>query len=124
MRWLNKNKLLVGRVLDFGSGRGFDATHFNLEAYDPHWGPELPAGKFNTVTCIYVFNTLDFESALFALRKIRSLLKLGGIAYIAVRRDIKVPSKGRGCIQHNVKLNEMSIKKTSSFEIYELRSPI
>jgi len=120
MKWLKENSLLVGRVLDFGCGRGFDAQFLSLEAYDPHWGFDLPTGKFDTITCIYVLNVVDEFTQWGILAQIKGLLSLGGKAYVAVRRDIKENTQGRGCIQRVVKLNRPSYIRAPNFEIYEV----
>ena len=76
MRWLDSESLLVGRVLDFGCGRGFDAKHYGIESYDPHWQPNLARGPFNTVTCIYVLNTIEPAEIATTLDKVVGLLSL------------------------------------------------
>ena len=119
MRFLHENKLLVGRTLDYGCGRGFDAKFYSLEAYDPYWRAELPQGKFDTITCIYVLNVVDKETSASIIEKVRLLLAPGGKAYFVVRRDLRESKKGRGCIQRSVNLSSVSIRKTSSYEIYE-----
>lgn len=119
MRWLHDAGLLVGRVLDFGCGRGRDAAEFNLESYDPHWQPDMPTGKFDTITCIYVLNVVAPESMGDIIKRIKDRLVFGGKAYSSVRRDIKTDHKGRGCIQRNVELNMISRRKTARYQIYE-----
>ena len=122
MRWLHENKLLVGRVLDYGCGRGIDAATYSLEAYDPYWRPSLPGGSFDTITCIYVLNVVTSEVSSDILQKVKELLVPGGIAYFVVRRDIKQSKKGRGCIQRNVQLSLTSIKKATTYEVYEYKN--
>jgi SAM-dependent methyltransferase len=65
------------------SGR-IDATGF-----DPHYFPNLPNEKFDVIVCFYVLNVLFEEEQNEVLMKVSSLLKSGGKAYFAVRRDIK-----------------------------------
>jgi SAM-dependent methyltransferase len=63
---------------------GIDATGF-----DPHYFPNLPNEKFDVIVCFYVLNVLFEEEQNEVLMKVSSLLKSGGKAYFAVRRDIK-----------------------------------
>jgi len=120
MRYLYSLGLLKGRVLDFGCGYGFDVEYYNIEGYDPHFFPEMPTGLFNTIACIYVLNTLDEQKQYSVIDQVVDKLVVGGVAYFAVRRDIKKDKQGRGCIQRCVKLPFKSIKKTSGYEIYEI----
>lgn len=89
MRHLSGKNLLVGRMLDYGSGRGYDAEHFKMVKFDPHFAPERPSGKFNTIVCNYVLNVVDIPTQRQILDDIKSLLVEGGIAYVSVRRDLK-----------------------------------
>ena len=120
--WLRDNFKLYGRCLDYGCGRGFDAVNLGLEAYDPYWGDEMPSGSFDTIICIYVLNVVTEELQQSVIKDIENHLSPGGLAYFAVRRDIAKDSPGRGCTERVVHLTDLdSIKKTSNFEIYELR---
>ena len=56
MQYLDTRGMLRGRVLDFGSGRGYDADAFGLERFDPHFAPQMPEGTFDPVVCDYVLN--------------------------------------------------------------------
>lgn len=91
--WLHDTNRLVGRVLDYGCGRGKDAQRFALKKYDPHYFPAKPMGKFDTILCTYVLNVLpsDIERSL-VVHTILHMLRPGGIAYFTVRRDI--PKEG------------------------------
>lgn len=121
MAWLSKNSLLVGRVLDFGCGQGFDASHFNLEKYDPKWSPNLPEGRFDTITCNYVLNVIESQREREVIDQITSLLNPGGIAYITVRRDVKRDGfTKRGTYQRMVTLNAEVIVENNGFCIYKL----
>ena len=62
MKFLEDEGHLEGRVLDYGCGRGFDAGALGLESYDPYFFPEVPKGKFDTITCNYVLNVVDEET--------------------------------------------------------------
>lgn len=88
MRYLAGHGLLVGRTLDFGCGRGYDAHEYGMEKYDPNHFPKKPTGKFDTITCNYVLNVVKEKYEPEILSEIFNLLKVGGIAYLAVRRDI------------------------------------
>lgn len=81
--------LLNDRILDFGCGRGFDATYGMLEKYDPHYFPTMPTGKFDVVVCNYVLNVLPKNRESEVTQKIFSKLKKGGDAFITVRRGLK-----------------------------------
>lgn len=123
MKWLHKEGLLVGRSLDFGCGRGMDASSFNLEAYDPYWHPDMPTGKFDTITCIYVLNVVTIEQSGGIIEQLKELLNPGGKIYFVVRRDLKRAKKGRGCIQRRVTLNFPSVREVASYQIYEWTKP-
>jgi 2-polyprenyl-3-methyl-5-hydroxy-6-metoxy-1,4-benzoquinol methylase len=89
MRVIRAHNLLEGRKLDYGCGRGTDADIIGMEKYDPHWAPELPKGKFQTVTCIYVLNVIEApEERKRVEDQIIQLLAPGGRALIAVRDDV------------------------------------
>lgn len=126
---LNK-KLLVGEVLDFGCGFGKDVEllenkGFNIQGYDKFYFPEYPAKQFDTIICFYVLNVLTQEEQSQVLMEISELLKPGGKAYFAVRRDLvfegfrthKIHQKPT--YQCNVKLNYRSVFLNENCEIYE-----
>jgi diadenosine tetraphosphate (Ap4A) HIT family hydrolase len=90
---LNK-KLLQGKILDFGCGFGNDVKllqqkGFDITGYDPYHFPQHPNDKFDTIICFYVLNVLFTEEQANVLMEVAHLLKPGGKAYYAVRRDIK-----------------------------------
>jgi diadenosine tetraphosphate (Ap4A) HIT family hydrolase len=90
---LAKN-LLQGKVLDFGCGFGSDVEllrkkGFDIVGYDPYYFPEYPSGKFDTIICFYVLNVLFTEEQANVLMEVSYLLKPGGKAYYAVRRDLE-----------------------------------
>lgn len=89
MRYLLQKNLLVGSVLDYGCGFGFDAQFVGADGFDPYYQPDgIRKSSYNTITCIYVLNVLqDPSERLKTLCKIDSLLEPQGIAYIAVRND-------------------------------------
>ena len=122
-RYLKDNGLLIGRVLDYGCGRGKDVDELGLEGYDPHYFPEKPKGKFDTIMCNFVLNVIpDPDKRQEVINKISGLLKPKGIAYISVRND-KSKLNGytsRGTWQGFIELDLPIIKKTSSFVLYIL----
>ncbi len=88
MRRLASDGLIVGKALDYGCGRGFDADYYGMNSYDPHYAPEKPVGRFDTITCNYVLNVMEEpEARLQVLQDIQERLKDTGIAYITVRDD-------------------------------------
>lgn len=123
MRWLADHRLLRGRCLDYGCGRGFDATWFNFQAlYDPYYAPDRPKGRFDTVTCHFVLNVIPsrFER-LRVLKDIQSYLAENGIAYITIRRDVEREGwTSRGTYQENVRLDLPILYENSKFAIYKL----
>ncbi|NES17622.1 MAG: HIT domain-containing protein [Symploca sp. SIO3E6] len=93
-RFLLGNNLLQGKVLDFGCGLGNDVKLLNkkgceITGYDPYYFPEYPKDKFDTIICFYVLNVLFPEEQATVLMEVSHLLKPGGKAYYAVRRDLK-----------------------------------
>ncbi|QSJ17731.1 HIT domain-containing protein [Nostoc sp. UHCC 0702] len=90
---LNQN-LLQGKILDFGCGLGNDVKllsqkGFDITGYDPYYFPQYPQEQFDTIICFYVLNVLFAEEQTNVLMDVSHLLKPGGKAYYAVRRDIK-----------------------------------
>lgn len=83
-----------GDMLDYGCGRGFDADHYNMDKYDPHYFPELDRTKsYDIIFCTYVLNVVDEKTELKILEDVSSLLKPTGRAFFTVRRDM--PRTGR-----------------------------
>jgi ATP adenylyltransferase len=118
----------VGRVLDFGCGRGTDAIHLSrftgrpVYGYDPHYFPTRPAGKYDTILCNYVLNTLPEDEWEAVIDDIKSFMKSGSKAYITVRND---KSRLRGytskkTYQTTVYLDLPVLYHTSNFRTYEL----
>ena len=120
-RWLQDNGRLRGRTLDFGSGRGGDYGRLECEAYDPHHGPEMPVGPFETIMCNYVVNVIRNGGARRdILARISELLSDTGYAYIAVRTkraDLKGTTK-RGTWQGLIELDLPIEYKDSDCTIY------
>lgn len=131
-KFLLNKKLLLGNILDFGCGFGKDVEvlkerGYNISGYDPHYAPEYPAKKFDTILCFYVLNVLLPEEQADVLMNISSLLKPDGKAYFAVRRDLQYEGyrvhklhkvQTYQCL---IKLPFHSIFKNESCEIYEYR---
>lgn len=130
MNWLKREKKLKGQILDFGCGFGTDVNFlkekgYKIYGYDPYYLNKLPKTSFDTITCLYVLNVLEPTEQSKVLLNISRLLKQGGKAYFAVRRDLvyegyrmhKIHKKHT--FQTNVKLPFKSIFKNKFCEIYE-----
>jgi len=129
-RFLLDKNLFQGLVLDFGCGLGNDVKllkqkGLNITGYDPYYFPEYPTEKFDTIICFYVLNVLFPEEQANVLMEISHLLKPGGKAYYAVRRDIKKEGfrehyvHKKPTYQCMVKLPFKSIYLDEHCEIYE-----
>lgn len=123
-------KLIHGKILDFGCGTGADVkflkdNNFDITGYDPHYAPEYPGEKFDTIICNYVLNVLFPEEQSHVLMAVSELLKSTGKAYYAVRRDIKKSGfrkhikHNRNVYQCNVILPYKSVIKKEHCEVYE-----
>ncbi|MFZ5810000.1 MAG: HIT domain-containing protein [Chloroflexota bacterium] len=132
VRHLLSMGLIRGRVLDFGCGLGADVRFllekgFDITGFDPHYAPEPPQGRFDTILCLYVLNVLLPEEQAHVLMAVSELLQPGGRAYFAVRRDIQKDGfrnhlkHGVSVYQCNVKLPYQSIFRNENAEIYEYR---
>lgn len=132
-RHLLKNNLLKGKVLDFGCGLGSDVNILkekgvDVVGYDKFYFPQLPNEKFDTIICLYVLNVLQKEEQTEVLLKVSQLLNSGGIAYFAVRRDVKFEGfrthkiHQKQTYQCNVVLPYKSILLLNEYcEIYEYK---
>lgn len=122
-QWLVEHGHVFGRVLDFGSGFGSDADHFNWEAYDPHYRQRELSTDYDTVVCNHVLNMLTQKSRSEAIRRIQNLLSQCGTAFLIVPRNI--PSEGkvalRKRIQNYVILSLPTVYVDGKLEIYQLR---
>ena len=127
---LLRQNLLNGKVLDFGCGFGKDVEclkdkKFDISGFDPHYFPNFPDEKFDTIICFYVLNVLFPEEQADVLMDVSKLLKEDGKAYFAVRRDIKFEGfrthkiHKKPTYQCNVKLPFKSVFKNENVEIYE-----
>lgn len=128
-KWLLRNGMIQGRVLDYGCGFGKDveelrAGSFDVIGYDPYYFPEKANEKFDTVLCQYVLNVLEPIYQTEVLMEISRLLKSSGTAYFAVRRDIKYQGYRthkvhlKKTYQCNVKLPFKSVFTNEFCEIY------
>jgi diadenosine tetraphosphate (Ap4A) HIT family hydrolase len=128
-RILLKKGLLKGEVLDFGCGFGKDVEQLahhgvSIKGYDKHFFPNYPNQRFDTVLCFYVLNVLLPEEQATVLLEVSRLLKPEGIAYFAVRRDLR--NEGyrmhklhkKLTYQCNVKLPYSTIFLNENCEIY------
>jgi ATP adenylyltransferase len=124
--------LIQGKVLDFGCGLGVDVAFLrqqghNTTGYDPHYAPDYPVERFDTILCHYVLNVLLPEEQVQVLMAVSELLKPSGRAYFTVRRDIK-RAGFRSHTQHdqkvyqcNVVLPFKSLIRVEHCEVYEYR---
>ena len=87
--------------------------------------PEYQQEKFVTKICFYVLNVLLPDEQAHVIMAISELLKNGGKAFFAVRRDVKRNAfiynykKDVKTYQCNVKLPFKSLFKNENTEIYE-----
>jgi SAM-dependent methyltransferase len=125
VKYLLQHKLLVGRILDYGCGRGTDCDLLQCDGYDPYYRAEPPRGSYNTIYCVYVLNVIPTEKERQdVLQAIRRHLAPEGTAYIAVRRDKKSLNgwTHRGTYQTNVELSLPCLVNNASFAIYVIKS--
>lgn len=131
-RWLKKNNLLQGQILDFGCGFGFDVEQlqeegFDIVGYDSYYRPEYPQKRFDTIICHYVLNVLEPNEQAEVLMAVSELLKPTGKAYFTVRRDLKNEGFRMHYVhkmptyQCNVILPYSSVYQNEHCEIYEYR---
>jgi ATP adenylyltransferase len=131
---LYERGLLTGSVLDFGSGFGSDAHFLNklgidTDDYDKFYAPDFPTKSYDTIICLYVLNVLFPEEQATVIQQVTDLLKPGGIAYFAVRRDIRFEGfrthklHKKPTYQCNVVLDHPSILRNDYCEIYVLKQP-
>jgi 2-polyprenyl-3-methyl-5-hydroxy-6-metoxy-1,4-benzoquinol methylase len=116
------------KILDYGCGRGFDASYMNAERYDPHWFPVEPEGEFDVIFCTYVLNVVDRQEQVKILDRLDELAAPGCSRYVTVRRDINIlhsPIERDGYSQWYVftgdmrKAGYMSVHhKKNAFEIF------
>lgn len=126
-KFLWKQDLIEGKVLDYGCGKGRDVVDlqeigFDITGYDPFhipWNKPVKS-KYDTILCTYVLNVVDRQTRATIIRNIQRLLRPEGKAYITVRRDIKKEGlTKRNTYQFNVELPFKKIEENSNYCIYE-----
>jgi diadenosine tetraphosphate (Ap4A) HIT family hydrolase len=129
-RLLKERNLLIGEILDFGCGFGFDVDQLhksgdNIIGYDNYYRTEYPEKRFDTIICNYVLNVLEPNEQAEVLMSVSELLKSSGKAYFAVRRDLKSEGFRTHYVhklptyQSNVVLPYKSVFANENCEIYE-----
>ena len=113
---------LIQPGLDYGCGKGTDATILGLEKYDPYYFPcRNFLYNFNLITCIYVLNVLLPAEQVKVAKNIEYLLAPHGVAYFAVRRDVKQDGlTTKGTYQCNVVLDLPKLVENKNFCIYKM----
>jgi hypothetical protein len=121
-QYLRDQSLIVGRGLDYGCGKGFDADTLCLDGYDPYFRPQFPTGRYDTILCTYVLNVIESAAErLQVLNNISNLLTPNGVAYITVRNDVKKDGPTSKGWQGTISLPYPVLRKTSGYIIYEMR---
>jgi len=98
MRQLMDAGRILGRVLDFGCGidphpyPGYD-PHVPGKTYHPATWPEPTPPQFDTITCLYVLNVVDDDTAIGIIGDVLDLLAPTGTAYFATRRTPAAPKR-------------------------------
>ena len=129
-RWLQTKNLLIGEILDFGCGYGFETEElkkqsYSIVGYDKYLRSTLPDKKFDTIICNEVLNVLEPEEQASVLMSISELLKPSGKAYFTLRRNLKRegfrvhPVYKLPVYQSRVFLAFQSIFSNEKIEIYE-----
>jgi hypothetical protein len=121
MKWLAANDRIVGRALDYGAGKGYDADAYGMESYDPHYQPDMPDGLFDTITTNYVLNVIESkEERLRVLRVIQCRLEDTGKAYVTVRNDKRAlrGTTSKGTWQGHIVLRLPVVRSTAGFVTY------
>lgn len=114
--------LLYGEILDYGCGRGFDASYYFMDKYDKYYHPAKPKKLYDTIICNYVLNVVDLLEGEDIIKDIKSMLKHSGIAYITVRRDkYNEGFTHKGTYQRHVVLDLPVVKECKGkYIIYEV----
>jgi len=129
-KYLLNNNMIIGNVLDYGCGKGFDVKFLkcygiDVCGYDPYYFPDKPIGKYDTIICNYVINVVEKDKEANIINEISDLLSNNGVAYIAVRRDVKnegYRKHGSGITyQRNVNLNLDKLVENNNYCIYIMR---
>jgi len=124
-KWLIEHNMLCGDVLDYGCGRGYDATLCNFAKYDPYYSPDMPVGRFDYIMCNYVLNVIpDEDERESVINDIRGRLLPGGIAYVSVRNDKKNLNgyTSKGTWQGLIELDLPVVTSNANFTMYKLEN--
>lgn len=123
MKYLESQGLLSGKcMLDYGCGKGFDADHYGMDKFDPHFFPTPAKYTYDVITCNYVLNIVQEGEGQEILHNIKKLLRKGGRAYISVRRDVKQDGiTKKGTFQRDVTLDLPVVhQKSGRYCIYAI----
>ena len=114
--------IATDKVLDYGCGHGFDCDKLGWDGWDPNHRPWDVQELYDVVASVYVANVLLDEEIEDYIKSIHARLKRNGVAYIAVRRDIKREGfTATGSYQTNRELSLPLIKEFKGrFAIYLL----
>lgn len=131
VRYLHEQGLLRSPILDFGSGYGADAEWleeqgYRVKEYDPAFEgvDRMPGGRFATVLVTYVVNVLPAAKERKLLAQIRKATAPGGVAFVAVRTDVKRAGPTTRGYQRPVELDAPHVVGApSSSRIYALEAP-
>lgn len=132
-RVLLNQKRMFGKILDFGCGIGKDVEllkdkGLDITGFDPHYFPDFPSEKFDTILCFYVLNVLLPDEQEIVLKQVKSLLNPNGKAYFTVRRDIYYEGfrmhrlHKKQTYQCQVTLPFETVYKNENCEIYEYQN--
>lgn len=124
-RWLMKKGLLVGKVMDYGCGKCAKVNPPDWFNYDPYYQPNFFTGaRYDTIICNYVLCVLPNAERMKVVKHIQTLLRLNGVAYIAVRNDRPKAGWGvssRGTYQGRVRRLPLPLLyECSQFRIYQV----
>jgi hypothetical protein len=119
---LAQQRLIRGRVLDYGCGEGFDADSQGWDAFDPYYRTSQPSGLYDTIIVNHVANILTRASREDLFRVVDELLAEGGVAYVSVARNIPTEGKHgpRRRLQNYVVLTLPSVHCDAEEEVYAL----
>jgi hypothetical protein len=127
-RWLYEQGRCVGRVLDWGCGKGVDAAFLGAYAYDPYFQPVTPCVnlRYDTILCTYVLNVIpEYYDRCVVVEEALEYLAEGGWLYVSIRNDRK-SLKGwtktgtwQGYVGDQLRVGGFTmIHRTSNYEIW------
>ena len=124
-RWLMKQGLVRGRVLDYGCGKCAPINPSHWANFDPVHCPTVLVGEFDTIICNYVLCTLPNDERQEVLEMIQHFLKSDGNAYVSVMNDRPKQGWGyssRGTYQGRVRgLPLPLIRSVTQYRIFQLK---